>query len=296
MLNTSKPILFFGTDYFSLHVLKALIHEGYSIHAVITKPDSHQGRGQKLTGSPVKQYAEAEGIEVWQPQHVGEVFEKVKALDHPAGVLVSYGQIIPADLIDLFQPGIINIHPSLLPKYRGPTPFESVILNGDEKTGISIMKLSSRMDAGPVYHQVEVPLSGTETKTDVEHMLTELSAIELIKVLPSILDGSLEPKPQHDGDATYCSLLDKSDAHINPEKLAATQAERHVRAYIEFPRTKIAVNGHDVIITKAHVADEGNSPLDIRFQDGQYLSIDELVGPSGRKMSAKDFLNGYAAG
>lgn len=296
MPNTSKPIIFFGTDYFSLHVLKALVTEGYPIHAVVTKPDSHQGRGQKLTGSPVKQYAEAEGLEVWQPQHVSEITEKVAALDKPAGVLVSYGQIIPKDLIDLFEPGIINIHPSLLPKYRGPTPFESVILNGDEKTGISIMRLSAGMDAGPVYHQVETPLSGSETKTDVEHMLTELSGIEILKVLPSILDGSLRPKPQHDGDATYCSLLDKSDAHIDPEKMTAAQAERHVRAYLEFPRTKIAVNGHDVIITKAHVSNEGGSTLDIRFQDGQYLSIDELIGPSGRKMSAKDFLNGYAAG
>lgn len=149
------------------------------------------------------------------------------------------------------------------------------------------------MDAGPIYHQAEVELYHSETSPELTRDLVAVSIVELLQVLPDILSGSLQPIPQDETQVTYCPLLSKTDAWLDPTILTAEQAERRVRAFLEFPRTKIAVNGHDIIITKTHTSDEGLSPLDIRFKDGHYLSIDELIGQSGRKMSAKDFLNGY---
>ncbi len=301
MTHISKTILFFGTDDFSAVSLRELIERGFSIGAVITKPDSRKGRGRELQAPLVKQIAEEHGIAVWQPEELSEISEKIEKLtkkndEKPAGVLVSYGKIIPQAVIDLFEPGIINVHPSLLPKYRGPSPVESAILNGDMETGVSIMQLSPDMDAGPVYKQVVFQLNDTETTPDLEEKLAALGAQELVTILPSILNGSLQPVEQHHSVATYCQLLKKEDGILNTKKLTAEQAERQVRAFIAYPKTKATIAGHSVIITEAHVQSSGNSVLDVECHDGQFLSIDELIGPSGKVMSAKAFLNGYATG
>jgi len=293
----SKTIIFFGTDTFSASALRHLIEAGYIVAAVITKPDSKSGRGQRLTAPLVKQIALEHDIPVWQPTKLIETLDDIKALGATidvVGVLSSYGRIIPQAIIDLFHPGIINIHPSLLPMYRGPSPIETAIANGDTSTGVSIMQLTAGMDAGPVYAQEVFPLDGTETAPALEETLSELGARMLIETLPSIIDGSLLPTPQTD-EAVYCSLLNKADAIISPEALTAVQAERHVRAYLEFPKTKMTVLDQPVIITKAHVVSEQTTPMDVAFKGGQFLAIDELIGPSGRKMSGSAFLNGYAA-
>jgi len=124
--------------------------------------------------------------------------------------------------------------------------------------------------------------------------LAALGARMLIETLPGIIEGNLLPSPQANA-AIYCYLLKKEDAYLNPEEITAIQAERHVRAFIEFPKTKMTILEQSIIVTKAHVVSEAESVLDIAFKDGQFLSIDELIGPSGRKMSGSDFLNGYAA-
>lgn len=301
MTHTSKTILFFGTDDFSAVSLHELIERGFRIGAVITKPDSRKGRGRELQAPLVKQIADEHGIDVWQPEKMSEITKKIKALteengEKPAGVLVSYGKIIPQSIINLFEPGIINVHPSLLPKYRGPSPVESAILNGDMETGVSIMQLSSDMDAGPVYKQVVFRLNDTETTPDLEQKLAALGAQELVTILPSILNGSLLPAEQHHSVATYCRLLKKEDGILKSETLTAEQAERRVRAFIAYPKTKVTITDHPVIITKAHVQSFGSTVLDIECRDGQFLSVDELIGPSGKAMNAKAFLNGYAAG
>ena len=301
MTHTSKTILFFGTDDFSAVSLRELIERGFTIGAVITKPDSRKGRGRELQAPLVKQIALQHGIPVWQPSKMSEVTPQIQAFietqqEKPIGVLVSYGKIIPQSIIDLFEPGIINLHPSLLPKYRGPSPIESAILHGDTETGISIMQLSAAMDAGPVYKQVVFSLDDTETAPALEHKLAALGAQELATILPSIISGALQPLPQHDEIATYCSLLRKEDSLINTQKLTSAQAERQVRAYLAYPKTKATIAGHSVIITKAHVSNSHDTVLDLECSDGRFLSIDELIGPSGKAMDAKAFLNGYAAG
>lgn len=292
----SKTIVFFGTEDFSLVALQALVKAGYSVAAVVTKPDSKRGRNQKLAAPQVKVFAEAHNIPVWQPARLSEIESDVRALGTPAGVLVSYGKIIPQAIIDLFSPGIINVHPSLLPMYRGPSPIESAIKNGDAQTGVSIMQLSARMDAGPVYSQVIHTLLGTETRPELYQTLAILGSTTLLDSLPAILEGSLQAVPQNENLATYSQLLDKKDAWLKTDTLTAKEAERIVRAHLGFPKTKCTVVGHDIIITKAHISTETKTPLDVRCRDGAYLSVDELIAPSGRTMSSEAFLNGYAAG
>jgi methionyl-tRNA formyltransferase len=295
MTNTSETIIFFGTEDFSLTALRGLIEAGYTIGAVVTKPDSKKGRGQKLIPSSVKVLATEYNIPVWQPAKLKDITEDIRSLGKVTGVLVSFGKIIPQSTIDLFTPGIINVHPSLLPKYRGPSPIESAIRNGDKETGVSIMQLSAEMDAGPVYSAKTHELVGTETRPELYHALADVGTNLLLEVLPSIMDGSLQPTPQNDDKATYCSLLKKEDALLDLSSLSAQDAERIVRAHFGFPKSKVVINDHLIIITKVHITDQQKTPLDLVCRDGAYLSIDELVAPSGKRMSAESFLRGYAA-
>lgn len=289
--NTS--IVFFGTDNFSLVVLKGLLDAGYKIAAVVTKPDRKSGRGQKITAPVVKSFAQKHNIIVWQPNNLIEVEGELKKITPVTGILASYGKIIPASTIQLFTPGIINIHPSLLPKYRGPSPIESAILNRDNETGVSIMQLSSEMDAGPVYNQLSEPLYGTETSTTLYQTLAEAGTAQLLSILPSIINGSLTATKQDENLATYCQLLDKKDAWIDFQNTDSANVEARIRAQIIFPKSKTKIADQEIIITKVHIEKCQNSKLDIKCHDGLFISIDELITQNGRKMSKKDFLNGY---
>ncbi|MBC7459711.1 methionyl-tRNA formyltransferase, partial [Candidatus Saccharibacteria bacterium] len=210
------------------------------------------------------------------------------------GVLSSYGRIIPQSIIDLFPLGIINIHPSLLPLYRGPSPIESAIFNGDRQTGVSIMRLSAEMDAGPVFAQQPYLLDGSETQPQLYEILADLGARMLIETLPEIIDGRLLAEAQS-GDATYSHLLSKSDSLINPEVMTAVEVERKVRAHLDFPKSKLTLMGQLVIVTKAHVSIEQLLDTDVACRDGQFLTIDEVIAPSGKRMSGQAYRNGYAA-
>jgi methionyl-tRNA formyltransferase len=295
MMNTSAKIIFFGTEDFSLTALTGLIENGYTIAAVVTKPDSKKGRGQQLVAPAVKVLATRHNIPVWQPEQLGDITDDIRNLGPVTGVLVSYGKIIPQAIIDLFTPGIINVHPSLLPRYRGPSPIESAIKNGDAVTGVSIMQLSARMDAGPVYTAKEHPLQGTETRPELYHALADIGTNLLLESLPAIIDGSLRPTPQNEDAASYCQLLEKSSANLDPNALSAVDAERIIRAHIGFPKSKLTIGGHTIIITKAHISDQQKTPLDVLCQNGAYLSVDQLIAPSGRQMDGDAFLRGYLA-
>ena len=294
MKKISKKIVFFGTDSFSLETLKSLIDAKYEICAVVTKPDSKSGRGQKITMPIVKKLAIAHKIPVWQPIKLSEVYEKLKRLgSDTTGILVSYGKIIPESIIDLLEHNIINVHPSLLPIYRGPTPIESAIANGDTETGVSIMQISKSMDAGPIYSQIVYKLNGSETQPELYKILAKIGAKHLVDILPTILSGNMSPKQQDNNKASYCAMLDKQDAFFNLTNITSFAAERLIRAHLDFPKTKLNILGKTVMITKAHVADEEQSPIDILCIDNKYLSIDELIAPSGKTMNVKDFINGY---
>jgi len=294
MTPISTKIVFFGTEDFSLTALTGLIEAGYDIAAVITKPDSRRGRGQILTPPSVKVLAQRHNIPVWQPANLNDIADDIRALQPVTGVLVSYGKIVPQVIISLFTPGIINLHPSLLPKYRGPSPIESAILRGDESTGVSIMQLSRAMDAGPVYAVKNHPLTGVETQPELYHTLAVIGTDLLLETLPAILDGSLVPTPQDEAHASYCPLLLKADGLLSPDKLTADEAERRVRAYLGYPKARITHGDASLIITKAHVTSTKNTPLDVQFKDGAFLVIDGLVSPHGRHMDAGAYLRGHS--
>lgn len=286
-------IVFFGTEDHSLIALRTLVEHNFHIAAVVTKPDTPKGRGHRLAPSAVKAYALTQDITVLEPQKLDELIEPLSTIERPVGVLVSYGKIIPNYILSLFSPGIINVHPSLLPLYRGPSPIESAIEHRDAKTGVTIMKLVKAMDAGPIYVQVPYALDQTETKPELYDTLFTLGSNLLVQYLPRIIDGSLQPTPQDEADATYCHLLQKGDGLLDLQTLTPGEAEARIRAHLGYPRTRLQLGPHRVIVTKAHAVITQQTALDIECKNGAFLSIDELIAPSGKRMSRAEFLRGY---
>lgn len=290
---TSQPIIFFGSEEFSLYSLSALVEAGFNVSAVVTKPDTPRGRGHILTEPAVKRFANKHNIRVLQPSMLAEVYPLIESIKPALGVLVSYGRIIPEDLLNAFPLGIVNVHPSLLPKYRGPSPIESAIANRDNKTGVSIMRLEKAMDAGPIYAQFPYALDGAETRPELYETLGRLGAHMLVSVLPDILSGTITPTKQDQDMATYCSLLTKQDTMLDLSTLTPGEAEARVRAHLDFPRSRIKVGTYDLIVLKVHGVMTKKTPLDIACANGAFLSIDTLIAPSGRTMNAEEFLRGY---
>lgn len=212
--------------------------------------------------------------------------------EHPElpAILASFGVIIKKDLLDLFENtgGIINIHPSLLPKYRGPSPIESAILNDEQNFGVSIMKLGEKMDAGPVYYQTEIN-GANLSKAELYEKLATLGAEWLVKNLFSLP----KPVPQNDADATFCQKLTKDMSRLDPNKPAKTLLNE-VRALAGWPKSKYDFfNQKDCIIHAAHVSDTEDGPLNIKCADGKYLVIDRIQPAGKRPMDSASFVNGY---
>lgn len=290
-MSKSARLVFFGTEDFSAVTLQRLIDDNWNVVGVVTKPDFKAGRGQKLAAPAVKTLAVRHGIEVLQPANLHKSVYEIAMLDGEFGILSAYGKLVPGSVIDIFPGGIINVHPSLLPRYRGASPIEAAILNGDHKTGISLMQLSLGMDEGPVYAQKEVILSGEETKPEFYEELARTGADFLVQVLPDIISGEVIAKPQDDSRATYAPLLKKSDGRIDWSKPAEVY-EREVRAYLGYPKSTAKIHGQEVIITKARLAKNTNDGKLVVDCNPGYLEILELIGPSGKTMSGEDFLRG----
>jgi len=296
-MTTSKHLVFFGTEDFSLPTLEALIGAGYDISYVVTKPDTRRGRGKQLESPVVKKCAQQRGIPVLQPAKLSEIRDELLALQPVAGVLVAYGKIIPQSILDIFRPGIINLHPSKLPRYRGPAPIENVIKNGDNETAISIMRLSAGMDEGPIYSQTLVPLDVLDTteitRPKLYEKLARDGAEQLLSVLPNILSGTLEPKPQQTDDVSITTMISKQDGRINPITDTAEQVERSVRAYLGFPKSRLRIDEYDVIVTSAKVVDSQlEHELVVTCKNDSYLLVESLVAPSGKSMTGSAYLRG----
>lgn len=294
-MNKSK-LVFFGNERLAtavttdVPVLRALVANNFQVAAVVVSHSpavSRRGRPLEIVD-----VAHAYHIPVLMPEKLSATFSKLRSLKAEAGVLVAFGRIIPQEILDIFPKGIINIHPSLLPKLRGSTPVETAILNGLEQTGVSLMRLTAEMDAGPVYAQKKIKLDGSETKPELAHRLSLEGAKLLEDHLKDILAGRLEPKVQDETEADYTRLLSSQDGYIDFNE-PAEEIERKVRAFLGFPKTKAKIFGRDIIITKARVAgSHGDGELVITAQPG-YLEILELIAPSGRIMSGADFMKGY---
>ena len=207
------------------------------------------------------------------------------------GVLASFGVIIKSDVLDLFEPeGILNIHPSLLPKYRGSSPIETAILNGDKEFSVSIMKLVKAMDAGPIYFQETINFADPlPKKDDIYKALAKSGALWLDKNLKNLPI----PTPQDDQKATYTAKFDKSMSNLDEKTKSAEELLNEIRAFLDFPKSKHEFFGLDCIILEAHISDTKESCLSLECADKNFLIIDKIQ-PAGRKpMDAKSFLNGY---
>lgn len=294
-MNQSSKLVFFGTEDFSLPSLQALVEAGFDIVTVVTKPDSPRGRSKKLVEPAVKRYAMENNIAIMQPSKLSDINDQLADLHADAGVLVSYGKLLPQRTLDVFSPiGIVNVHPSLLPRYRGPAPIEAAIVNGDKITGISIMKLTLGMDEGPVYAQETVELSGNETKPQLTKLLASRGAEFLVKTLPEILSEKISAVSQDNSDVSYTTLISKEDGILDPSTDTAYALERKVRAYLGYPKSRVKIQNTDVIITSVKVVESLEAgALVIACSDGTYLEIEELVAPSGKNMDGNAFVRGY---
>lgn len=298
MTKTSKTLIFFGNERLSTGfepngapTLQALIDNGYDVKAVVS--NFTRGTSRKARKLEVQEIAERHGIPVLLPQKLRDIKEDLVAYGAEAAVLVAYGKMVPQDIIDIFPKGIVNIHPSLLPQYRGSTPIETAILDGISETGVSLMKLVKAMDAGPTWAQEKVQLRGDETKQELTEKLLETGKNMLVQHLPSILEGTLQPQPQDKTMATYTQLLTKTDGVLGPQNKTAIQLEREIRAFATWPKSRTVIHGKGIIVTKARVAAANSEQgLLLPCAHATRLEILELVAPSGKAMTADAFLAG----
>jgi methionyl-tRNA formyltransferase len=295
-MDKSKKLVFFGNERLATSVqttapvLRALIGTGYEVVALVASTKPAVSRSYRPL--EISEIAKAHNIPLLTPDNPTECLAQVKQLGASAAILVAYGKIVPAPLIEAFPKGIINLHPSLLPKYRGPTPIETAMVDGTSHSGISLMSLSPKMDAGPIFAQQSVVLNGDETKQALAERLLQAGADLLLNNLAAILESRLSATPQDDSQATYTKLLRKSDGDIDWQEPAET-IERKVRAYLGYPKSRTTLFGKPIIITSARVAkDKSDGELVMACGSG-WLEISQLVAPSGRSMTGADFIRGY---
>jgi methionyl-tRNA formyltransferase len=267
---SNKKIIFFGTPQLSVTILKSLINAGYEIPLVITSPDKPVGRKQILTPSAVKYFALENELKVTTPEKLGDsALEEIKNCNAELGIVVAYGHIIPQKVIDALPKGLLNIHYSLLPKYRGASPVESAILSGDKETGVAIQKLVYKLDAGPIVSVEKFPIDDQITTPELKDKLTEIGAELLVKILPEYLDGKIMPTEQDESQATHCKKISKADGEIKLSDSDEIKWTKY-RAYFGWPGIfYFDQDGRRVKITEAS------------FKNGKFI-IKKII-PEGKK-------------
>ena len=241
----------------------------------------------------IAKVAEKNQIPVYYTKNSAEITEIIDKYQPEVGVLAAFGKIIPDFIINAIPCGIINIHPSLLPKYRGTTPIETALLNNDPETGVSIMRLAKAMDAGNILAQESVAITEETTKQSLYEQLSQLGAKLLTQVLPGVVAKNATETAQDEAGATFTSPLSKDLSLLEPAQKSALTLSREVIAYAGFPKSKITLLDTPCTVTKAHVADNPTTELDLKCSDGKYLVIDRLLPENSKEMDAKSFLNGH---
>ena len=245
-------ILFLGTPAFSVPSLRRLVHEGFQIAAVYTQPDRPAGRGRKLRPPATKEAALELGLTVRQPHSLRDpaAIEELASLRPEVGVAVAYGQILPPEVLEIPPKGLLNIHPSLLPRLRGASPISAAILNGDPESGVTIIRMDPGMDSGPILAQRSLPIHDTDTTATLSDHLATLAAGLLAETLPRWLAGDIEPAPQDDSLATKAPPLKKEHGRID-WALPAVDIWRRVRAYNPWPGAQTTLDGEPLRIWQA---------------------------------------------
>jgi methionyl-tRNA formyltransferase len=307
----SKNIVFMGTPSFAVPCLELLAggdkKSNYRVAAVYTQPDKEAGRGMALSASPVKQRAIELGLQVLQPDTVKDTsaIEQMKKLKPDVVVVAAYGKLIPEDLLSIPQFGYVNVHPSLLPLYRGSSPISEAILRGDIATGVTIMLLDAGMDSGPVLSQKSVTISHEDTCGSLSDRLARAGAELLIEVLPQWLEGRIKAQPQDAGQATFTRQITKQDGELD-WNLPATDIWRRVRAYYPWPGTYSIWQGKRLKINEAipleiaHTGQPGKvvilppgSPAAVGIETGVgVLGLLRIQLEGKQEASAEEFIRG----
>ncbi|MBY6050407.1 methionyl-tRNA formyltransferase [Cytobacillus firmus] len=298
-------IVFMGTPDFSVPVLKQIIDDGYEVIGVVTQPDRPVGRKKVLTPPPVKVEAEKQGIPVYQPEKIRQPdeLEKVLALKPDLVVTAAFGQILPKELLDAPKYGCINVHASLLPELRGGAPIHYSILQGKEKTGITIMYMAEKLDAGDILTQVEVPITETDTVGTLHDKLSEAGSKLLSETLPKLLNGELNPIKQNEEEATFAYNIKREQEKIDWSK-TGEEIYNHIRGLNPWPVAYTTFDGKVVKIWNSkkvkHAKSEEPGTIIRLEEDGIVVAsgndtavkITELQPSGKKKMPAEQFLRG----
>lgn len=300
-------ILFMGTPEFAVASLKRLVEDGHEICGVFTQPDKPKNRGHKLVFSPVKEYALTQNLAVYQPLKMrdGEALGIVKALGPELIVVAAYGRILPEEILDAPEYGSINVHSSLLPKYRGAAPINWAILDGETETGVSIMYMAKELDAGDVILQRRTAIGPEENAQELTRRLAELGAEALSETVTALAGGTAVRTPQDGSRQSYASMLTKEMSPIDWTR-SAHEISCQVRGLIPWPCASTDVISGDAI--KLYAAAEtgentnalpgvivaaGKQGIDIACGDGKVLRVKELQAQGGKRMTAAAYLLGH---
>ena len=299
-------ILFMGTPEFAVPSLNALLGAGHTVCGVFTQPDKPKNRGMKLLPSPVKVCALSHEIPVFQPAKMrdGEALGYLRELDPELIVVAAYGKILPSEILDYPARGCINVHSSLLPKYRGAAPINWAILNGETVTGVTIMHMAPALDAGDIISQASTPIGADETAPTLTARLAELGAELLVSAVEAIGAGTAARTPQDEADSTYAPMLSRELSPMDWNKPARTLHDQ-VRgllpwpaAVAEFGGIRCKVFSTDIPLQTTDAApgtilEAGKRGIDIACGGGTVLHIDELQADGGKRMKAADYLRGH---
>lgn len=301
-------IVFMGTPEFAVPCLDALVAAGHEVVGVFSQPDRPVGRHQnRLQPTPVKQCALSHNIPVYQPEKLrdGTALTLLKELAPELIVVAAYGRILPDDILALPPKGCINVHSSLLPKYRGAAPINWAVLNGDEVSGVTIMDMAHELDAGDIIRQVSTPVSRTETAQELYDRLAQLGGELLVETVTAIADGTAQRTPQDPAEVTLAPMLSRELSPIDWTRTAA-QIHDQVRGLLPWPVASTDLFGGDKvkIFTTIETEDKtGKEPgtilradktgIDVACGGGTVLRITELQAPGSRRMAAADYLRGH---
>lgn len=300
-------IIFMGTPDFSVPVLKGLVEKGYEVKAVVTQPDKKVGRKQKITKTPAKIAAEELNIPVYQPVKLSgsSELDELIAMNADFIVTAAYGQFLPTKFLNSAKIAAVNVHGSLLPKYRGGAPIQYSLINGDKETGITIMEMVKKMDAGDIYAQKAIEIEPDDTAGSLFEKLSYLGRDLLLETLPKISDGRVQKVTQNEEEVVFSPNITKNQERIT-SKMTAQEANNLLRGLNPDPGAYMMVNGKRFKVWKAEVADESTDleagslvenkgRFAISFANNTVLNLLEVQPAGKKKMPIQSFLNGQAS-